>query len=51
MAVPVVLAQNGWRTDELLQRIAGTSKNETFDFVNLLIGVNNQYQNKNHETY
>ncbi|MEB0249029.1 GDSL-type esterase/lipase family protein, partial [Mucilaginibacter sp. 5B2] len=51
VAVPVVLAQNGWRTDELLQRIVGTAKNETFDFVTLLIGVNNQYQNKNHETY
>lgn len=51
VAQPVILAQNGWRTDELLKGIAEHAKTETFDFVTLLIGVNNQYQNKNHDTY
>ncbi|TEW65390.1 SGNH/GDSL hydrolase family protein [Mucilaginibacter phyllosphaerae] len=51
VALPKVLAQNGWRTDELLKGIGEPAKNGTFDFVTLLIGVNNQYQQKDHDTY
>ncbi|MFD0765788.1 SGNH/GDSL hydrolase family protein [Mucilaginibacter lutimaris] len=51
VALPIVLAQNGWRTDELLKGIAGYPRTGTFDFVTLLIGVNNQYQNKNPDIY
>lgn len=50
-ATPVVLAQNGWRTDELLKGIGDPAQHGTFDIVTLLIGVNNQYQQKSHDTY
>ncbi|WP_454803575.1 SGNH/GDSL hydrolase family protein [Mucilaginibacter phyllosphaerae] len=51
IATPVVLAQNGWRTDELLKGIGDPAQHGTFDVVTLLIGVNNQYQQKSHDTY
>ena len=50
-ATPVVVAQNGWRTDELLKGIGEPAQRGTFDLVTLLIGVNNQYQQKSHDTY
>jgi lysophospholipase L1-like esterase len=50
---PHVIAQTGWRTDQL--RAAYNSQtalhDSTFSLVTLLIGVNNQYQNANFETY
>ncbi|RFZ81192.1 SGNH/GDSL hydrolase family protein [Mucilaginibacter terrenus] len=48
---PVIVAQNGWRTDELLKAIKDTSIKHTYDFVTLLIGVNNHYQRKPIEVY
>lgn len=39
---PTVIAQTGWRTDELL--IAMKPIEEQYDLVSVLIGVNNQYQ-------
>lgn len=44
---PEVIAVTGWRTDELRDSIATQNyKPNSFDLVSLLIGVNNQYQNK-----
>jgi lysophospholipase L1-like esterase len=44
---PEVIAVTGWRTDELQDSVATKQyKANSFDLVSLLIGVNNQYQNK-----
>ena len=40
-----IIATTGWRTDQLLEA-ASQPKRSYYDFVTLLIGVNNQYQNK-----
>jgi lysophospholipase L1-like esterase len=39
-----LVAQNGWRTDDLQRGIKRTDLEERYDLVSLLIGVNNQYQ-------
>lgn len=40
-----IIATTGWTTDELQKAIAGASPEENgYDFVSLLIGVNNQYR-------
>ncbi|MDA8886475.1 GDSL-type esterase/lipase family protein [Bacteroidia bacterium] len=39
-----IVAQNGWRTDDLRRAIKRTDLDESYDLVSLLIGVNNQYQ-------
>ena len=39
-----ILAQNGWRTDDLQRGIERSDLDEKYDLVSLLIGVNNQYQ-------
>ncbi len=45
--MPDIIAVTGWRTDELLKAIEQENiKANTYDFVSLLIGVNNQYQGK-----
>jgi lysophospholipase L1-like esterase len=41
-----IIAQNGWRTDDLQGGIERADLDETYDVVSLLIGVNNQYQRK-----
>ncbi len=41
---PTIIAQNGWTTGELLSGIRSSEINRTFDFVTLLIGVNNQFR-------
>lgn len=47
LTTPHVIAVTGWRTDELLKAIEKENiKANTYDFVSLLIGVNNQYQGK-----
>ncbi|WP_292971835.1 SGNH/GDSL hydrolase family protein [Mucilaginibacter sp.] len=51
VASPVLIAQNGWRTDELLTGIDNQAGNARYNFVTLLIGVNNQYQHKDTATY
>ncbi|WP_019038888.1 SGNH/GDSL hydrolase family protein [Psychroflexus tropicus] len=44
---PEIIAVTGWRTDELQDSIAVQNyKDDQFDLVSLLIGVNNQYQKK-----
>ena len=39
-----IVAQNGWRTDDLQRGIKRTDLDSAYDLVSLLIGVNNQYQ-------
>ena len=39
-----IVAQNGWRTDDLHRGIKRTDLEDKYDLVSLLIGVNNQYQ-------
>lgn len=41
---PEVVAKTGWTSFELADHILHTSLNEHYDFVSLLIGVNNQYR-------
>jgi lysophospholipase L1-like esterase len=48
---PTLIAQNGWRTDELTKGIAGSGVTQKFDIVTLLIGVNNQFQGVDIDTY
>ena len=46
-----IVAQNGWRTDDLQRGIKRGSLEEKYDLVSLLIGVNNQYQQLPIEDY
>ncbi|GAB5563708.1 MAG: SGNH/GDSL hydrolase family protein [Winogradskyella sp.] len=46
-----VIAQTGWKTTDLINAIANEDPPNTFDFVTLLIGVNNQYQNRPFSLY
>lgn len=46
-----IIAQTGWRTDNLKDAIDAASLEDTFDLVSLLIGVNNQFQGKSPENY
>lgn len=48
---PKIIATTGWTTDELLHAIQQENIQQTFDFVTLLIGVNNQYRGRNAEEY
>ncbi len=41
---PLIIARNGWTTGDLLDGIADIEITGPFDFVSLLIGVNNQYR-------
>jgi lysophospholipase L1-like esterase len=51
IADPVIIATTGWTTDELAASIREHNLRETFSFVTLLIGVNNQYRNRSVENY
>lgn len=51
MADPVIIATTGWTTDELAASIREHNITETFSFVTLLIGVNNQYRGRDVENY
>ena len=42
---PEIVAKTGWTTFELAEHILHTKLNDKYDFVTLLIGVNNQYRN------
>ncbi|MDC6391113.1 SGNH/GDSL hydrolase family protein [Maribacter sp. PR1] len=46
-----IIAKTGWRTDDLKNAITNTRIDIPQDLVTLLIGVNNQYQNKPFEQY
>ena len=43
---PEIVAKTGWTTDELLAALDQASLAESFDYVSLLIGVNNQYRGR-----
>ena len=45
LSYPKIIAKSGWTTDELLDTLNKT-KIKKYDFVSLLIGVNNQYRGK-----
>jgi lysophospholipase L1-like esterase len=46
-----IIAQTGWRTDNLKDAVNAAALEDTFDLVSLLIGVNNQFQGKSPENY
>ena len=46
-----IIAKTGWTTDELQAGINNSYLLPVYDFVSLLIGVNNQYRGRNREEY
>lgn len=48
---PEIAAKTGWVTFELAEYILHTKFNEHYDFVTLLIGVNNQYRGLSADDY
>jgi lysophospholipase L1-like esterase len=48
---PVIIAKTGWTTDELAAAIIEMNLHQKYDFVTLLIGVNNQYRGRDLENY
>ena len=48
---PEIVAKSGWTTSELSFRIDHTILNTVYDFVSLLIGVNNQYRGMSSNLY
>ncbi|MBL7684256.1 MAG: SGNH/GDSL hydrolase family protein [Flavipsychrobacter sp.] len=51
VAEPVIIATTGWTTDELATAIKERNIQDTFSFVTLLIGVNNQYRGRDLDNY
>jgi len=50
-SAPQIIAQTGWTTDELQNAINNATIKTSYDFVTLLIGVNNQYRGRTVENY
>lgn len=48
---PEIVAQTGWTTFELAEHLIHQELEESYDFVTLLIGVNNQYRELNADDY
>jgi lysophospholipase L1-like esterase len=48
---PEIVAKTGWTTDEKNHHISNITLLEKYDFVSLLIGVNNQYRGRSVENY
>lgn len=48
---PEIIAKTGWTTFELAEQILHTTFNQQYDFVTLLIGVNNQYRGLSLDDY
>jgi lysophospholipase L1-like esterase len=48
---PEIVARTGWATDELISAIERTQLLPSYDFVTLLIGVNNQYRGRTVDSY
>ncbi len=48
---PEILARTGWTTDELSAKMTASRLLNGYDFVSLLIGVNNQYRGRNSSEY
>jgi len=51
VSAPVIIAKTGWTTDELAASIREHNLHESFSFVTLLIGVNNQYRGRDIDNY
>ncbi len=51
LADPRIIARTGWTTDELDDAIDAAQPQGRYEFVSLLIGVNNQYRGRPHEEY
>ena len=51
VALPKIIAQTGWTTDELKTAIISENIIQNFDLVSLLIGVNNQYRGRSVEQF
>jgi lysophospholipase L1-like esterase len=51
IAAPEIIAKTGWTTDELSSAISEHQFLGHYDFVTLLIGVNNQYRGRRIEEY
>ena len=51
IAVPEILAETGWTTDELDTAIDVANVKGPFDLVSLLIGVNDQYRKRTVDAY
>ena len=51
VAAPEIIAKTGWTTDELQAAIDRYHFRTDYDFVTLLIGVNNQYRGRSVENY
>ncbi|MEO5892778.1 MAG: SGNH/GDSL hydrolase family protein, partial [Ferruginibacter sp.] len=50
-SAPEIIATTGWTTDELTTAINENTLLSAYDFVSLLIGVNNQYQGRSVEEF
>lgn len=48
---PIIIAKSGWTTDELSSALDEKEPIGKFDFVTLLIGVNNQYRGRDAEEF
>lgn len=48
---PVIVAKTGWTTGDLTNEISKGPISSTYDFVTLLIGVNNQFRGRSAEDY
>ncbi len=48
---PAIVAKTGWTTDELQEQLSRVRLAVPFDFVTLLIGVNNQYRVRSAKEY
>jgi len=48
---PQIIATTGWTTDELAAAIKERAVKGSFNFITLLIGVNNQYRGRDVENY
>ena len=48
---PIVIAKTGWTTSELKSAIEVENLSQRFNFVTLLIGVNNQYRSESSDDY
>lgn len=52
VAHPTIIATTGWTTDNLINAIANSGiNNKKYDFVTLLIGVNDQFQGLSQNNY
>ena len=48
---PIIIAKTGWRTEQLIDTLNKINFIKKFDYVSLMIGVNNQYSLKSIDTF